>query len=62
MAAHTRGSAIVLWAKICPRSPYTLVTPYLEGISARSVTQSMRPVFSNCAQASSTFAGPPVLE
>ena len=50
MAAHRRGSATVLWAKICPRSPYTLVTPYLAGISARSVTQSTRPVCSNCAQ------------
>jgi len=27
MAAQRRGSATVLWAKSCPRSPYTLVTP-----------------------------------
>ena len=58
IAALTRGSATVLWAKICPRSPYTFVTPYFDGISARSVTHSMRPVFSNCAQASSTLPPP----
>ena len=59
IAAHRRGCATVVWAKICPRSPYTLVTPNFAGISARSVTHSMRPVFSNCAQASVADVPPP---
>jgi hypothetical protein len=49
MKPHMRGSAAAVQAKIWPRSPYTLLTPYCAGISARSFTHSMRPVRSHCA-------------
>ena len=58
MTADTRGSASVDCAKSCPTSAYTLRTPCFAGISERSVTHSMRPVFSNCAHASSALPPP----
>src|SRR5262247_580086 len=55
-AAAYRGLATAEFANEVPSSPYTLLTPYLLGISARSVAHLMRPVCSNSASAASGFS------
>src|SRR5579862_9245711 len=55
-AAARRGCDTAVQAKICPRSPYTLVTPYFSGISARLLVHDERPVLSNSAIASAGLA------
>ena len=55
--AHQRPPFQVLVANSCPTSPYTLLTPYCAGMSARSEVHEMRPVRSNSASA--TAGSPP---
>ena len=52
-AAASGGLDTAQVAKEVPISPYTLLTPNLAGISARSVTQSSRPVWRNAASMAS---------
>src|SRR4029450_13825044 len=52
-AAENLGCATAELANDVPSSAYTLVTPNLCGISARSLAHLMRPVDSNSAQARS---------
>ena len=53
-AAASGGLDTAQVAKDVPISPYTLLTPNLDGISARSVAQSIRPV---CRKAESMASG-----
>src|SRR3546814_18279564 len=47
IAAATRGSLMIVLAKLWPMSAQTLETPWACGISARSLTQDRRPVREN---------------